>query len=135
MTDNLSDKINAAAPQAANICAELNRQILKLGFPPERAEVTLGSHVQYSLQRDTFSGLDSLVGVWMHPTRGYKTGMLLFHADGTFFAEYDVLQPHPTKSKWFVEAVTVWGKDDDIKGDPRLLPALGSSMATGNFAL
>ncbi|QTR54591.1 hypothetical protein [Thiothrix unzii] len=125
MNDHLAEKILQNVAQADVICQELNRQILKLGFPPERADVTLGSHVQYSLQRDTFSGLDSLLGVWMHPTSGYKTGSLLFHADGTFFAEYDVLQPHPTKSKWFVEAVTVWGKGDDIKGDPRLLPALG----------
>jgi hypothetical protein len=125
MNDSLAAKILQNAVQADVICQELNQQILKLGFPPERADVTLGSHVQYSLQRDTFSGLDSLVCVWTHPTSGYKTGMLLFHADGTFFAEYDVLQPHPSKRKWFVEAVTVWGRGDDIKGDPRLLPALG----------
>lgn len=125
MSNSLAERISATAPLAESICAELNRQILKLGFPQERADVALGDSVQYSLQRDTFSGLDSLVGVWMHPTSGYKLGTLLFHADGTFFAEYDVLQPHPTKSKWFVEAVTAWGKGDDIKGDPRLLPALG----------
>lgn len=125
MNDSLAEKILQNAAQADVICQELNRQILKLGFPQERANVALGSHVQYSLQRDTFSGLDSLLGVWMHPTSGYKTGSLLFHADGMFFAEYDVLQPHPTKRQWFVEAVTAWGKGDDIKGDPRLLPALG----------
>lgn len=125
MTDSLADKISAAASQAANICAALNQQILKLGFSPERVEVTLGSHLQYSLERDPLSGLDALIGVWMHPTSGYKVGTLIFHVDDSFFAEYDVLQPHPTKSQWFVEAVTVWGKDDDIKGDPRLLPALG----------
>lgn len=125
MGDTLAAHILQKAAQADSICQELNRQILKLGFRPERADVALGEHLQYSLQRDTFSGLDSLVGVWMHPTSGYKLGTLLFHADGTFFAEYDVLQPHPTQRKWFVEAVTVWGKGDDIKGDPRLLPALG----------
>jgi hypothetical protein len=125
MNESLTDKISAAALQTAAICAELNRQILKLGFPAERADVALGDNVQYSLQRDTFTGQDSLVGVWMHPTGGYKLGSLLFHADGSFFAEYDVLQPHPAKRKWFVEAVTVWGKGDEIKGDPRLLPALG----------
>lgn len=124
MTDRLAEKILQHTPQAEVICQELNRQILKLGFSAERAKVALGSHVQYSLQRDPYSGQDSLVGVWMHPTSSYKLGTLLFHADGTFFAEYDVLQPHPTQSKWFVEAVTAWGKGDDIKGDPRLLPAL-----------
>ncbi len=76
MTDNLSDKISATAPQAANICAELNQQILKLGFPPERADVTLGSHVQYSLQRDTFSGLDSLVGGVDAPDQRLQNGFV-----------------------------------------------------------
>lgn len=124
MSVSLTDRISAAEPQAATICAELNRQILKLGFPAESANVAIGEHMQYSLQRDTFTGQDSLLGVWMHPTSGYKQGSMLFHADGSFFAEYDVLQPHPSKRKWVVEAVTVWGKGDDIKGDPRLLPAL-----------
>lgn len=126
MNDILAKKVLQNAVQAETICQELNRQILKLGFPPECADVTLGSHLQYSLERDPLSGLDALVGVWTHPTSasGYKLGMLIFHVDGSFFAEYDVLQPHPNKRKWFVEAVTVWGKGDDIKGDPRLLPAL-----------
>lgn len=127
MSDGLATKILQNAAQTAVICRELNRQILKLGFPPERADVALGSHLQYSLERDPLSGLDALVGVWTHPTStsAYKLGTIIFHVDGSFFAEYDVLQPHPSKRKWFVEAVTVWGRGDDIKGDPRLLPALG----------
>jgi len=125
MDDALAAKITQTLVQAEMVCAALNRQILKLGFPPERADVTLGSHLRYSLERDPLSGLDALVGVWSHPTSGYKLGMIIFHVDDSFFAEYDVLQPHPSKRKWFVEAVTVWGKGDDIKGDPRLLPALG----------
>lgn len=124
MSENLDARIKSAQPQAAAVCAELNRQIIKLGFPEDSANVTLDEHMQYSLQRDTLTGQDSLLGVWMHPTSGYRQGSMLFHADGSFFAEYDVLQPHPTKRKWVVEAVTVWGKGDDIKGDPRLLPAL-----------
>lgn len=126
MSDALTAKIQEHAAKAEQICAELNRQILKLGFPAEKATVTLGDNIQYRLERDPASGLDSLVGMWMHPSSHYKLGTLLFHGDGSFFAEYDVLQPHPTKSKWFVEAVSVWGNADTIKGDPKLLPALGS---------
>lgn len=124
MSVNLDARIKSAQPQAAAVCAELNRQIIKLGFPEDSANVALDERMQYSLQRDTLTGQDSLLGVWMNPTSGYRQGSMLFHADGSFFAEYDVLQPHPTKRKWVVEAVTVWGKGDDIKGDPRLLPAL-----------
>lgn len=125
MNDNLAEKIFQNTVQAEMVCAALNRQILKLGFPPERADAAIGKRLQYHLERDPLSGRDALVGVWMHPTSGYKQGTIIFHVDDSFFAEYDVLQPHPSKRKWFVEAVTVWGKGDDIKGDPRLLAALG----------
>lgn len=126
MSDALTAKIQENAAQAEIICAELNRQILKLGFPVERANVVIDDSMQYRLERDPASGLDSLVGMWMHPTSHYKLGTLLFHVDGSFFAEYDILQPHPSKSKWFVEAINVWGNANTIKGDPKLLPALGA---------
>ena len=126
MSDALTAKIQQHNAQAQRICDELNRQILKLGFPADKATVTLDDSVQYRLERDPASGLDSLVGMWMHPASHYKLGTLLFHGDGSFFAEYDVLQPHPTIAQWFVEAVSVWGNGDTIKGDPKLLPALGA---------
>jgi hypothetical protein len=43
------------------------------------------------------------------------------NSDGTFYAEYDVVKPHPEKAKWFVEGVTAWGKADQIKSEAKLL--------------
>ncbi len=126
MSDALNARIQQHAPQTETICAELNRQIIKLGFAAERATVQAQALEQFRLERDPASGLDTLVGVWMHPSSHYKLGTLLFHGDGSFFAEYDVLQPHPSKPQWFVEAVSVWGNAENMKGDPKLLPALGS---------
>jgi len=51
-------------------------------------------------------------------------GNLIAHAGGEFFAEYDVLCVHPNDRRWFVEAVTAWGRPGVIKTELRLLPAL-----------
>jgi len=39
-------------------------------------------------------------------------------------AEFDLLVPHPSKPRWFIEAVTVWGRDGVVKAKPRLLAAV-----------
>ncbi|MEW8208686.1 MAG: hypothetical protein AB2746_21395 [Candidatus Thiodiazotropha taylori] len=74
----------------------------------------------YRLERDPSNSEFSLVGDWMNE-QGNRLGMLLFHADGSFFVEHDIVLPHPTKPDWFVEAVNAWGNDAVIKAEPRLL--------------
>lgn len=76
----------------------------------------------YYLERDPASGSDSLVGVW-HDQKDEKIGMLVIHADNSFFAEYDVLLPllQPEKLGNYVEAVTAWGRGEMIKTEARLL--------------
>jgi hypothetical protein len=66
-----------------------------------------------------------LTGYWYNKRnkqRIERIGRLQFNSDGSFYAEYDVIKPHPQKVEWFVEAVTAWGKDDVIKTEARLLP-------------
>ena len=75
----------------------------------------------YELSNDPASGEDSLVGVW-RDAHGRKRGTLLIHADGSFFAEFDVIREHPRDGRWFVEAVTAWGRGAIIRSEPRLLP-------------
>ena len=78
---------------------------------------------KYRLERDTASGEDSLLGEW-RDQRGQKLGNLVFHADGSFFVEHDVIRNHPKRPGWFVEAVNAWGRGDDIRAEPRLMPML-----------
>jgi hypothetical protein len=61
--------------------------------------------------------------VWLN-AKGHEVGSILFYPDGAFYAEYDVVQPHPQKSQWFVEAITAWGRGDQVKTEARLLPNL-----------
>jgi hypothetical protein len=119
----LEERVQATRLRGQAVCAALEGEIRKLGFNSEMAVPDFAS-ARYSLQRDAASGLDSLVCDWLD-TGGRRCGQLLFHADGSFWAEYDVVRPHPGNRRWFVEAVTAWGRDSEIKSEPRLLPALG----------
>lgn len=72
---------------------------------------------------DPANGLPGYEGVW-RDTRAQKRGSLIINSDGSYFAEFDVLVLHPSKPRWFVEAVTVWGRDGVVKAEPRLLAAV-----------
>ena len=105
---------------ALDVHQRLYDEVEKLGFcgsdvilkPPEEAS--------YRLERDPSNSEFSLVGDWRNE-QGMKLGTLLFHADGSFFVEQDIVKPHPTKPEWFVEAVNAWGKGAVIKAEPRLI--------------
>ena len=105
------------------VCAALDNEIGKIGFAREQIQPVKFGAARFSLKKDTFSGEESLEGIW-HNESGQRTGSILFHTDGSFYAEYDVVHPHPTDKRWFVEAVTAWGRGKVLKSEPRLLPAL-----------
>jgi hypothetical protein len=72
---------------------------------------------------DRTNGLLGYEGVW-RDTRAQKCGSLVINSDGSFHGEFDLLVLHPRKPRWFVEAVTVWGRDGVVKAEPRLLAAV-----------
>ena len=112
-------------PLGEAICGRLIAEIHKLGFPAENApDLPHYDEAGFSTTKDTYSGLDSLIGIWKNQ-KGYRVGEIKVHGDGSFYAEYDVAMQHPTDARWFVEAVVAWGKGDVIKTEAKLLPALG----------
>lgn len=102
------------------ICDTLLFEMDKLGLKRDMINPSL-ERASFDLSRDPASGEHSLIGVW-RDKNGLKQGTILFHADGSFFAEYDVVCEHPKKEQWFVEAVTAWGNSGLIKSESRLLP-------------
>lgn len=117
-------RLDSIRPLAQAVCDKLEAEISGLGLPPEKTSVTPFDEAEFRLDRDPASGEDSLVGIW-RDSRGGKRGELLFHADGTFFAEYDIIHIHPQKPCWFIEAVTAWGRGELIRAELRLLPVAG----------
>lgn len=72
---------------------------------------------------DPANGQPGYEGVWRN-SLNERVGKLVFNSDGSFFAEYDVCVRHPRKPDFFVEAVTTWGRGDNVKAEARLLPIL-----------
>ncbi|SMF97521.1 hypothetical protein SAMN02949497_0091 [Methylomagnum ishizawai] len=120
----LDAKLAAIRPLAEAICARLETEISKLGFPPRESRPRpLPDLAHYHSETDPYSGEETLVGTWTN-ARGYRIGGLKFHGNGSFYAEFDVAEPHPTDRRWFVESVTAWGQGTEIKAEPQLIPAL-----------
>ncbi len=106
---------------SGEIAACLLEEVEKIGFAAQEVVLQSPEDAVYRLERDPANGSYSLVGEW-RDERGIKLGLLLFHADGSFFVEQDVVRPHPQRSRWFVEAVNAWGREGKIKAEARLLP-------------
>lgn len=119
MSDALLRRIAEAAPLAHAICRAMQEEVFRLGIGC--VYVDDPANAKYRLSKDPASGQDSLLGEWRDP-KGQKQGELTFHADGSFYAEYDVIRVHPRDDRLFVEAVNAWGRDGQIKVEPRLLP-------------
>jgi hypothetical protein len=104
---------------ADRIFDRLYQEVLRLGFA-EEIILKRPHEARYRLEKDPATSEYSLVGDWVSE-QGMKLGTLLFHADGSFFVEQDVVRAHPRRKGWFVEAVNAWGKGNEIKAEARLL--------------
>lgn len=122
METDVQQRLLELRGQAESVCERLISEVETVGLEASRIN-PLVEAADYSLSRDPASGKDSLVGTWRDGS-GNKLGEIVFHADGSFFAEYDVICAHPKDSRWFVEAVTAWGRDNLIRSELRLLPAV-----------
>ena len=121
MPDAVTQRYLAVRGLLDAVMQRLQETLQTEGFDAETLVLSPPEEALYRLEKDPSNGEYSLVGDWIGE-HGNKLGSLLFHADGSFFVEHDVVQPHPVKRRWFVEAVNAWGKGDSIKAESRLLP-------------
>jgi hypothetical protein len=103
------------------ICQAIAEAIARLGFPLQtRIDLPSFDAAVFSLVTDPYTQSEDLVGYWYSAGR-QRIGQIRFHGDGSFYAEYDVVQPHPRKKQYFVEAINAWGREDNIKTEAKLL--------------
>jgi len=117
----LQERLNECGPLVEALCGALGGEIAKLGFPPGSVCVGAADAAIYRLDSDPSDGTQSLCGEW-RDARGQRLGMLVCHADGSCYAEHDVVRVHPRDGRWFVEAVHAWGRGGRICAEPRLMP-------------
>lgn len=116
----LEERIEEHRKVGEKICEALSGEIDKLELP-DPLQKPRWDAANFELQHDPALGTTSLEARWLGE-RGEKLGSAMLHEDGSFFADYDVIRPHPHKAKWFVEAVSAWGRTGVMKSEARLLP-------------
>jgi len=119
---DLSGHIALNRHLAECVCQRLAEEINELGF----AAAEIQRYPNYDdavfvLIKDPFTGEHNLACYWYDEPKKQRIGRLQFNSDGTFYAEYDIVKPHPNNAKRFVEGVTAWGKAEQIKSEPKLL--------------
>lgn len=119
--NNLQERWEQVRGLGESICQALANEVRKIGITDKARVIAPWERASFELQRDPANGEYSLLGIWKDVGGGNK-GRIIFHSDGSFYAEYDVVEPHPQDQRWFVEAVHAWGKNGNIKTEPRLLP-------------
>lgn len=122
-SNNLQERWEQVRALGESICMALSDEVTKIGLPEKARLIAPWERARFEMQRDPASGQYSLVGTWQD-SKGQRVGCIIFHCDGSFFAEYDIVEPHPTDQRWFVEAVNAWGKNETVKVEPRLLPSV-----------
>lgn len=120
MSTPVTAKAEAQRQLGEQICSALGKEIEKLELT-QAIGAPRWHEAQFSLQQDPALGDESLEALWLN-AQGAKLGSVTIHADGSFFAEYDIIKPHPSKPSWFIEAVSAWGRGEVIKSEARLLP-------------
>lgn len=118
--DELNQRLQDTLPIAQAVCRALQDEVGKLGLEDGAVTIAAADVACFSLERDPASGAHALIGEWRDGS-GNKFGSLVFHADGSFFVEHDVVRVHPTRPSWFVEAVIAWGRGQDVRSEARLL--------------
>lgn len=119
---NLSEHIAINRQLAECVCQRLTEEIDELGFAlAEIRRYPNYDDAVFELIKDPYTGEHNLTCHWYDEPKKQRIGQLQFNSDGTFYAEYDVVKPHPTKTRRFVEGVTAWGKAEQIKSEPKLL--------------
>jgi hypothetical protein len=118
----LEEQIDIQRSAGEVVCQRLREEIDKLGFAAgEVTHFPRFDEARFELVKDPFTGTENLACYWFS-ANNQRLGRLQFNSDGSFYAEYDVVKPHPSKAKWFVEGVSTWGKADAMKSEAKLLP-------------
>ena len=95
------------------ICDALRAQAARLGVPLGEEPRLASACIEE--RRDPFSQEISVQAIWRGAARD---GCINFFADGRVFAEYQVLQAHPSLPGHYIEAVQVWGRVGNLRGEP-----------------
>lgn len=116
MEEELQQRIAAVRANGVALLAALREKLAKLALPGEPINIPEFDAATFTLEHDLYNEQKSLMAsFFLSPT--YRAGVLLFHSDGSSFAEYHVMRLHPQRPQLFIESVEAWISDGVVKAD------------------
>ena len=121
MMEQLGQRVAEVSEQGRTLLDALREKVAGLKLSGEEVTIPPFESAQFTLEHDLYNGQQTLMASF-YPSQYYRAGFLLFHSDGSCFAEYHVMRQHPTRPALFIEAAEAWVRDGEIKTDTRLAP-------------
>jgi hypothetical protein len=115
----IKQRIALSSSQGNALIDALQERVIKLGLPGEVITIPPFEAARFTLEHDLYNGEQTLRAAFF-PSQYYCIGFLLFHFDGSSFAEYHIMRQHPSRPQLFIEAVEAWVRDGKIQTDVRL---------------
>jgi hypothetical protein len=106
-------------PLAQRLVEAMRGEAVKYVSADKLPDIRLDA-ARFEAVTDPSNGQSGYEGVWRNGPNE-RVGRIIFNSDASFYAEYDLCVPHPTRRGWFVEAITAWGRGAEIKAEARLL--------------
>lgn len=116
MEEELQQRISAVRTNGVALLAALREKLAKLALPGEPINIPEFDAAKFTLEHDLYNEQKTLMAsFFLSPT--YRAGVLLFHSDGSSFAEYHVMRLYPGRPHLFIESVEAWVSDGVVKAD------------------
>lgn len=112
----------ALQPMARQLVEILRGEMIRFLVADQQPDIRLET-ASFTRITDPSNGEIGYEGVWRN-SLNERVGRLIMNSDGSYYAEYDLCVRHPHRPNLFVEAVTAWGRDGEVKVEVRLLPSL-----------
>lgn len=124
----LEEIIEEKTPLGEKVCQAILAKAKKLGVAGDESSVAPWGKARFTLSKDPYSQENSLIGIWQNAL-DMDCGKILFHGDGSAYAEFDILKPHPTLPGMQILAIEAWLKNGEVKTDLQLIPDVESGVA------
>lgn len=119
MEADLQQRITAARDNGVALLAALRDKLARLDLPGDQIVIPEFDSAKFTLEHDLYNDQKTLMASFqLSPS--YRPGVLLFHSDGSSFAEYHVMRLYPGKPHLFIESVEAWVRDSDIRTDVKV---------------
>lgn len=115
---SLRQRVTDAREPGTLLLAAMQEKLDKLNPGGEPIAIPSFDSALFKLEEDQYNGWQSLRALFF-PDRKKCAGFMLFHGDGSSFAEYRVGRRHPNYPL-LIEAVEAWISNGEIKVDVRL---------------